>query len=133
MKVIAVLTSPEHHPTSKMPNVLRKLLYSNDDLLNMIECTGCPNTGCEHSLTISGERSDVVAWLDLLRETYPMITDEVNAIKREIHLGFVRDPSGTLTVRLKRILKFVTINDKTVQRNWFWVPEEGMENAKEEI
>lgn len=125
MNVMVVLTSPERHSTSQMPKVLREMLYGDHPLLEMIEWTGCPNNGCEHSLTVNGKRSDVVAWLDLLRETFPQVSEEVYAIKRVIHLGFVQDPSGSMRIHLKKLTRVFTYEDRKLTRPWFWTPSWG--------
>ena len=123
MRVRLDLTSPEHHDNSAMPKVLREMLYGDHPLLEMIEWTGCPNTGCEHKLIVSGERSEVVAWLDLLKESFPQISEEMNPIKRKIHLEFIKNPSSTLRVSLKEQTRLVNIEGDVVSKPWFWTKE----------
>lgn len=118
-----ILTSPEQHPSSKMPAALRHLLYSNDELLSLIDFSGCPNSGCEHTLSISGERRDILGWLDLFVDAYPGVRDEAQAIKKAIRAKFLNDPDCNFSIKLKDIQRGVLLEGKIVRRPWFWTPE----------
>lgn len=131
MKFRINMTSPERHSNSKMPDTLRHLLYGNKDLLDIIEWTGCPNTGCEHSFTIEGERADVTAWLQLFKDQYPRVSDEVFALLRAIHLAFVKDADKDVTtIHLKKIERSFIYNARTITRPWYWT--ESWEKEDEE-
>lgn len=57
---------------SDMGRVLSRLLYGNQELLDLIPgWSGCPHDGGTHKLTIKGDRQDILAWLELLIEAYP--------------------------------------------------------------
>lgn len=126
MKVYLDLTSPEYHETSAMPKILRHILYHNSTLVNLIENTGCPNTGCQHKLIIKGEHTEVFAWLDLLVELYYDVTPEVMVIKHRIRdavlSGKEINGNGYFTVKLNQITRMVPIDGGIVPRPWFWSP-----------
>lgn len=125
MKVYVDLTSPEQHDTSAMPKTLRRVLYGNPGLLRLIDNTGCPNTGCEHKLSIKGESSDVIAWLDLLADEYPDVTPEVLTIKGKINIGITEGKvgnNGYLTIKLRQITRHHRVGNELVIRPWFWTP-----------
>lgn len=121
MNVIVELTSPEHHASSAMPAALRDLYYHHDGLTRMIKHYGCPNTGGQHTCTISGERADVVAWLDLFLEEHPKTKPEIDIIKRTIRREFVNSPlTNRLHVKLGRFNRQHAHNGSLISRPWFW-------------
>lgn len=121
-KVILNLTAPEHHESSKFPGALRHLLYSNDALLELVEWNGCPNSGCEHNLTVQGNRDDIIGWLDLFVGTYPATMPEILMVKREMRSQQLNSEVDTIRVTLKKIKKVVTIKGEIADRPWFWTP-----------
>lgn len=123
MKVRVVLSSPEQHPISAMPKALRNILYFNDDLLSLIDWNGCPNSGCEHKLAVSGERRDVIGWLDLFLEAYPDTKPEIHAIKLMIKQKFINDPDRQITVTLRNLNKFHDSDNGIVEKHWFWTKD----------
>lgn len=126
MKVLVNLSSPEQHPTSWMPKAMRELWYRNNGLLDLIEPHGCPNNGCEHTFYFSGERADVVAWLDLFVDAYPLVLPDIHVIKERIHKAFVYGTdcavNGNFKIKLKSIMREVEYNGETLTRPWFWAP-----------
>lgn len=124
MKVLVDLSSPEQHPTSWMPKAMRALWYRNNGLLDLINPRGCPNNGCEHTFHFSAERADVVAWLDLFVEEYPLTLPDIRVVKERIHKAFVYGtdcrPDGSFSIKLKSIKREVEYNGETLTRPWFW-------------
>lgn len=126
MKVIVKLDSPQTHERSHMGTVLNKILYSRDDLLSMINYTGCPHNGGQHTLTVRGDRGDVVAWLDLFQEAYPDIAPEAMIIKSRIRTEFLRnvkDEDHVIRIDLNKIERQLPHNGELVSRPWFWTPK----------
>lgn len=129
MQVYLNLDVPEHHGSSAMPRAIRDLYYSyrNDGLLNLIKSYGCPHSGGQHKLHFTGERKDVVAWLDLFLETFPQTKPEVDAIKKRIHNAFVYktgcNSEGDLRLELKAMLRQHGYNGEIILRPWFWTSE----------
>lgn len=126
MKVIVKLDSPQTHERSHMGSVLNKMLYGRDDLLGMINYTGCPHNGGQHTLTVRGERCDVVAWLDLFQEAYPDIAPETMIIKSRIRTEFLRnvkDEDHVIRIDLNKIERQLPHNGELVSRPWFWTPK----------
>lgn len=127
MEITVELTAPEQHPTSAMPKALRTFWYSSggDDLRKLINYSGCPNTGCQHTLRIWGKRVDVLAWLDLFEESYPGVEKEIAMVKREIHKSFVQTGAGSTKparIKLANITRQVGYNGELITRRWFWAP-----------
>ncbi|UQT02741.1 hypothetical protein YUBABA_00900 [Serratia phage vB_SmaM-Yubaba] len=128
MKVTVDMSAPEQHPTSLMPKALRAFWYFKEgsELRKLINYTGCPNTGCQHTLRIWGERTDVIAWLDLFQETYPDTAPEILIIKNKIRMGVVHNKGvkedGSIFVDLKAVTRQVGYNGEILTRPYFWAP-----------
>lgn len=121
MKVTVVLTSPEQHPISQMPDALWSVWYFNRKLLDLIEATGCPNTGCQHTLTVKGLGKDVVSWLDLFLEHYPTTLPEISAIKETIKKGIEERPDiKHLRVVLSQLTRDHDQNGININAPWFY-------------
>lgn len=121
MNVIVELTAPCHYSTSAMPKVLHDLYYHRDGLLSMINHHGCPHNGGQHTCTVSGERADVVAWLDLFLEQYPEVQPEIDVIKRTIRREFINSPLTTrLHIKLGRFNRQHAHKGSLISRPWFW-------------
>lgn len=83
MKYFVDLSSPVHS-NDGMSKALYRLYYGNSGLDDLIEMTGYPHNGGEHTCIISGSKEDIIAWLDMLESTYYGIELEIKWIKREI-------------------------------------------------
>jgi hypothetical protein len=121
MKVHLNLTSPEQHYKSAMPKALRDLHYGRSGLISLIDHTGCPNNGGQHTLTVSGERQEVVAWLDLFLEQYPETKPEVDILKRNIRREFINSPlTNSLKITLSKFMQQHSYEGTLVSKPWFW-------------
>lgn len=123
MKVTVVLSAPEHHKTSHMPFALRQMYYGGDTLTRLIDMSGYPNNGGQHTCTISGDRADVVAWLDLFLEEYPDAKPEIDIIKRAIRREFINSPlTHRLRINLSDFTRQHVYKGQFISRKWFWHP-----------
>lgn len=61
------LTSGQETPIGE---IVGHLYYSNHCLLDMVKHDGYPHNGGSHSLTIYGEKKDLIAWLEMVAEFY---------------------------------------------------------------
>lgn len=118
------LSSPEHHERSGMPKALRDMYYGNDTIRTLIKSAGSPHNGGQHTLTIWGERREVIAWLDLFNEEYNNVQQEIAIIKNEIRKAFVRQPDalGLQVIVLREIKRQLPYNGTLESRPWFWSP-----------
>lgn len=126
MKVTVALTAPEHHKTSHMPTALRQMYYQSgyDELCSLIDMTGYPHNGGSHSCAISGERADVVGWLDLFLEAFPDTKPEIDIIKRTIRREFVNSPlTHHLRIDLSDFTRQHVYKGQFISRKWFWHEE----------
>lgn len=121
MEVILNLSTPEHHKTSHMPYAIRQMYYGNDMLSRLITMNGYPNNGGQHTCTISGDRADVVAWLDLFLEEYPDAKPEIDIVKRTIRREFINSPlTHCLRIKLSDFTRQHVYKGQFVSRKWFW-------------
>jgi hypothetical protein len=120
MKVTVVLSAPEHHKTSHMPYALRRMYFGQDGLSRLIDMSGYPNNGGQHTCTISGERTDIIAWLDLFLEEYPDTKPEIDTLKKHIRHEFIKSPSGHCRIVLADFTRQHVHNGKFISRRWFW-------------
>lgn len=129
MKVFLDLTCPEHHTNSAFPRAIRQLIYMQeyDELLTLAPGRYCsPHSGGQHRLVINGERADVVAWLDLLLETFgKAVEEEVKILKRRIRVHFLHNPNKpTYDIKLAWQERQFCVNGDLVMKPWFWFPED---------
>ena len=116
------LSAPQDSVTGR---VLHKLMYNNTSLYELApNPSGCPHNGGEHTLSITGSRVDVNAWLDLLAETYPEVRIMVINVKRKIHKEFLSGAwrgCNRINVKLKDLqyLELRPHQDKPVAVKWF--------------
>lgn len=116
------LTAPQDSVTGR---VLHKLMYNNTSLYELApNPVGCPHNGGEHTLSITGSRVDVNAWLDLLSETYPTVEKMVINVKRKIHKEFLSGEwrkYNRINVKLKDLqyLEQKPHQDRPVAVKWF--------------
>lgn len=129
MRVFLSLTCPEHHTNSGFPKAIRQLIYrqEHDELLTLAPGRHCsPHSGGQHRLTIHGERSDVVAWLDLLLETFGRdVEEEVKVLKRRIRVFFLHNAGNpTYDIKLSEQERLFCVDGNLVMKPWFWFPED---------
>lgn len=73
------LSAAQHIPFGKM---LNHLYYSNQSLLEQAPGrSGYPHNGGEHTLTLSGDKGDIISFLDLITEKYPNVLCEATKIQ----------------------------------------------------
>lgn len=127
MKVFLDLTCPEHHHSSQFPLVMRNLIYrqEHDELLSLAPNRYCsPHSGGQHRLSMSGERADIVAWLDLLNDTFgKVIGPEIAILKHRIRTYFIQNTTApSYHIKLKDIERQVPVDGKLQMKKWFWHP-----------
>ena len=116
------LTTPQQSVTGRM---LHRLMYNNTTLYELApDPVGCPHNGGEHTFSITGPRVDVIAWLDLLVETYPTVEKMVLNVKRKIHKEFLSGEwrkYNRINVKLKDLqyLEKKPHHDQPVAVKWF--------------
>ena len=116
------LSAPQSSVTGR---VLHKLMYNNTSLYELApNPVGCPHNGGEHTLSITGSRVDVNAWLDLLSETYPTVEKMAINVKRKIHKEFLSGEwrkYSRINVKLKDLqyLELRPHQDKPIAVKWF--------------
>lgn len=116
------LSAPQNSVTGR---VLHKLMYNDTSLYELApNPSGCPHNGGVHTLSITGSRVDVNAWLDLLAETYPTVEKMVLNVKRKIHKEFLSGEwrkYNRINVKLKDLqyLEQKPHQDKPVAVKWF--------------
>lgn len=82
-KVLVQLSAPER---TELGKVLFRLYYtSGRTLLDLAPGqSGYPHNGGEHTLFLEGERKDILAWLELFIEQYPVIRKPVAWLFQDI-------------------------------------------------
>lgn len=82
-KVLVQMSAPEH---TELGKVLFRLYYTSGRALLELAPgrSGYPHNGGEHTLLLEGERKDVLAWLELLTEEYPVIRKPVAWLFQDI-------------------------------------------------
>ncbi len=92
--------------TTPVGDFMGKLMYSNNLLLSVINYTGCPHNGGEHSFCINDDVDSAIVWVELLIETitdtggqYALTLQKTNAIKTLS--GFLDYVKDTLTTTSK--------------------------------
>lgn len=89
------LSTSQYIPFGKM---LGHLYYTNQALLSLAPGrSGYPHNGGEHTLSLSGEVKDIVAFLDLVIEKYPYVVCAATKIQMAVRAWKPGDP----TVRAK--------------------------------
>ncbi|QDB70333.1 hypothetical protein CF8_0163 [Aeromonas phage CF8] len=116
------LTAPQQSVTGQM---LHKLMYFNTSLYELApNPIGCPHSGGEHKLVITGPRQEVNAWLDLVAETYPTVCKMVQYVKRHIHKEYLHGDwrkHNRINIKLKTLqhLEKKDHQDQPVAVKWF--------------
>lgn len=84
------LSTSQYIPFGKM---LGNLYYSNQALLSLAPGrSGYPHNGGEHTLSLSGDKADIIAFLDLVTEKYPYVLCEATKIQMAVREWKEGDP-----------------------------------------
>ena len=87
------LSTAQHIPFGKM---LSHLYYSNQALLALAPGrSGYPHNGGEHTLSLNGDKHDIVAFLDLVVEKYPYVLCEVTKVQMAVRDWIEGEPHVT--------------------------------------
>ncbi|ASU03496.1 hypothetical protein RISINGSUN_174 [Erwinia phage vB_EamM_RisingSun] len=76
----------------------------------VISMTGYPHNGGEHSLTIGANPKDVIAWVQLFRDEFPYVDEEIQLLLKELE--------GKTTGKVNLIQ---VIRDNKESLLWQWV------------
>lgn len=75
------LSSPEQ---SVMGKAIEHYHYHENPLHGILNTKGFPHNGGSHTLSVTGNKKDLLSWLDLFLENYPSTSQEINALKEEL-------------------------------------------------
>lgn len=119
--VLVELDAPQ---TSRTGHMLNDLLYKNQDLVEMAPgFSGSPHSGGIHRCFISGNRVEVIAWLDLVVSEYPDWETAALRVKGEIRRLFLKADwrrYGRINVQLKKLEVLVPVQgNRPTVKSWF--------------
>ena len=119
--VLVELDAPQ---TSRTGHMLNDLLYKNQDLVEMAPgFSGKPHSGGIHRCFVSGNRVEVIAWLDLVVSEYPDWETAALRVKGEIRKLFLKADwrrYGRISVQLKKLEVLVPVQgNRPAVKSWF--------------
>lgn len=88
MKEPEVYVNLSHSQYSTLGNALHHFWYSGGPLRELAPGkSGYPHNGGEHMLSIRGSKGDCLAFLELMRETYPKAAEDLSLLIQAVEAG----------------------------------------------
>lgn len=88
MKEPEIYVNLSYNEQSTLGNALYHFWYSNGPLRDLAPGkSGYPHNGGEHTLSIRGSKGDCLAFLELMRDTYPKAAQDLSLLIQAIEAG----------------------------------------------
>lgn len=102
--------------TTPVGDFMGKLMYSNHPLKTMINYSGCPHNGGEHSFCINDDEDNALVWLELLIET---VKDTGGSYTLTVQKAIAVETLTTFLEYIKSILKTTSKNSFSLKKYCF--------------